>query len=55
MPKPAMVEQNDPRAAAAADALMRQRRGAAGYQSTIMGGLDSSQAPTLAKSFLLGK
>lgn len=49
---PRVVERADPRAAAAADALAVRRKSAQGYSSSILGGMNDSSQPSLARQML---
>jgi hypothetical protein len=51
-PKAQIVDPTDRTAAAAADALARRRGKAQGYSSSLLGGLNASDQPSLARQVL---
>lgn len=51
-PSAKIVENSDPRGAAAADALQMRRKNAQGFQSSVLGGVTDTAQPSLARQLL---
>lgn len=53
-PKQEIVDPTNRQAMAAADAAQMARRTAQGYSANLLGGMNTTVQPTLARQFLLG-